>query len=315
MTPRLSVVMPCFNAAPYVQQAVECALGQHGVETELIVVDDGSDDGSADLLRALQARHGDRLVLLATRRAGPYPARNLALKHARGECIAFLDADDWWEPDFAASLLAALDAEGADVAYCGWRNAGLEGPRGEPYVPPDYGVGDPVVHFLETCPWPIHAALLRRPVVDALGGFSERLFASMDYDFWIRMLAVTRRMVRVPRVLAHYRWHGGGQISAAKARQVLHAWQVRRDFVAAHPQLVAHLPAAQRRALVDGPLLEQGRTLFWRRDLAEAQPLLREALRVGPWGLRDLPLLGAAQLPAGWFRRLVSALDRRSASP
>jgi len=316
--PRVSVVMPCFNAGRFVEVAVRSALDQR-VEggVELIVVDDGSTDDSADIVRRLGAGpYAGRLQLLHTARSGPYPARNAGLGAARGELIAFLDADDYWDADCLQLLTAALDAHDADIAYCGWQNVAEEGrplntPGGQPYVPPAYEDGDAVEHFLRGCPWPIHGALVRRKVITAVGGFSERLFSSMDYDLWIRLLTVTRRMVRVPRVLAYYRWHGSGQISAVKWRQVLHAWQVRRDFVAANPALVAHLAPAKRRQLVDGELVEQGKTLFWRRDLPGAQPLLRQALATGAWQWRDLPLLGAAQLPPRLFERLVRYADHR----
>lgn len=305
MTVTLSVVMPCFNAARYVEQAAQSALQQLAGTAELVVVDDGSTDGSLDILRALAARYPERMTLLQTQRVGPYPARNLALNHVRGDWIAFLDADDWWAPNFGSAMLAAAQAADSDVAYCGWQNVGIAGPRGEPFVPPDYLAEGAVESFLHHCPWPIHAAVLRHTVVQRLGGFSERMFSSMDYDFWIRMLGVTQRMVRVSEVMAFYRWHGSGQISAAKARQVLHAWQVRRDFVKAHSDLAATLPAARRRELVDGALMAQGRSMFWRRDLGEAQPVLRAALRTGAWGWRDVPMLMAAQLPASWFHRLL----------
>jgi GT2 family glycosyltransferase len=313
MTPRVSVVMPCFNAAPFVEQAVRSALGQTCDDSELIVIDDGSTDGSGAIVERLQEEYGERLVLLRSDRTGPYPARNAGLARARGEWVAFLDADDWWEPDFLQSMLAAAREAGADVAYCGWKNVGGERDRTLPYVPPDYVAEDAVAAFLRDCPWPIHAALVRREVLTKLGGFSTRMFSSMDYDLWIRLLAVTRRMVRVPRVLAYYRWHGGGQISAVKWRQVLHAWRVRRDFVQHNPALVAHLSRSVRRRLVDGVLLEQGKTLFWRRDLEGAQPLLRQALCSGAFGARDLPLLVAAQLPGAVFQRLVAYADRRHA--
>lgn len=311
MKPQVSVVMPCFNAAPYVEQAVRSALDQTFSDSELIVIDDGSTDGSEAIVQRLQAQYRDRLVLLRTAHAGPYPARNAGLARARGDWVTFLDADDWWEPDFLATMLAAVREAGADVAYCGWKNVGGERDKTLPYVPPDYAAGDAVAAFLRDCPWPIHAALVRREVITRLGGFSVRMFSSMDYDLWIRLLGVTQNMVRVPRVLAYYRWHGSGQISAVKWRQVLHAWQVRRDFVVAHPALVAHLKGRRLRELVDGVLMEQGKTLFWRRDLAGAQPLLRQALRAGAFAVRDLPLLGAAQLPAPVFRGLVRLADRR----
>ncbi len=192
--------------------------------------------------------------------------------------------------------------------------AGVTGPRAQPYLPPDYLVGDAVEQFLANCPWPIHAALVRRRVIDQLNGFSERMFSSMDYDFWIRTLTVTRKIVRVPRVLAYYRWHDGGQISATRWRQVLNAWQVRRDFVAANPALVAHLPAARRKALVDGVLLQAGYEAFWRRDLDSAQQLFRQALRTGAWQSKDLKYLAASLLPRATFRALAGWSDRRGAA-
>lgn len=309
--------MPAFNAAPYVEQAVRSALEQSCRDVELLVVDDGSTDGTATKLQVLRREFRDRLTLLQTQRTGPYPARNLALTRARGEFVAFLDADDWWEPDFVESLLGAVRQSGADLAFCGWQNVGVDvsGARGEPYVPPDYLAGDVVAQFLVNCPWPIHAALVRRSIVHQLQGFSESMFSSMDYDFWIRLLAITRKLVRVPRVLAYYRWHGGGQISATKWRQVLNAWQVRRNFVAANPGLVAHLPAARLQELVDGVLLRAGYEAFWRRDLGSAQPLFRHALRSGAWGFRDLRYLLPSLLPAGAFQALVGRIDQKATRP
>ncbi|MDE2277288.1 MAG: glycosyltransferase [Burkholderiales bacterium] len=316
--PLVSVVMPCFNAERFVEQAVRSALGQTHGRVELLVVDDGSTDGSAAVLARLQAEFGTRLTRLRTERTGPYPARNLALRHAAGELVAFLDADDWWEPDFLASAWAALQTAQADLAYCGWQNvadgAGRGAPGTEPYVPPAYEQGDVVEHFLRGCPWPIHAALVRREVLDAVGGFSERLFSSMDYDLWLRLLAVTRRLVRVPRVLAYYRWHGAGQISAVKWRQVLDAASAQRDFVRAQPQLVAHLPRARIAELIEGRVLQQAYKAVWARDLDSAQRLFRHATRAGAIGVRDLRHVLPAWLPPRAYRACVGLRDRRPAS-
>jgi len=312
--PLISVVMPCFNAAPFVEEAVRSALDQTFQDSELIVIDDGSTDGSGDVLARLQHVYGERLVLLHTARGGPYPARNLGLARARGQWVAFLDADDWWEPDFLASMLAAATQGGADLAYCGWKNVGGDRGRTLPYVPPNFAEADAVDAFLSDCPWPIHAALVRRKVLQRLGGFSVRMFSAMDYDLWIRVLGVTQSMVRVPRVLAYYRWHGNGQISAVKWRQVLHAWRVRKDFVAAHADLVAHLPRARLKELVDGVLLRAAYEAFWRRDLDSAQPLFRQALRTGVWQTKDLKYLAASLLPRGSFRALVGRSDTRGAA-
>ncbi|MCU0919240.1 MAG: glycosyltransferase, partial [Burkholderiaceae bacterium] len=255
--------MPCFNAAPYVAQAVTSALGQSYGHVELIVVDDGSTDGSTAVLADLAAKHPDRLRLLHTQRVGPYPARNLGLQCVRGKFVAFLDADDWWDVDALTKLHAALAAGDADVAYCGWQNVG-EGLQSKPFVPPAYEADDPVAHFVRTCPWPIHGALLRREIVDLLGGFSVRRFASMDYDFWLRTLALTRRIRRVPEVLAFYRWHNLGQVSAVKWRQVLDALDAQQAFIRDNPALVAHLGRERLTDLTEGQVLRRAYQALWK---------------------------------------------------
>lgn len=306
---RISVVMPCYNAAPYVEEAVRCVMGQSWPDVELIVVDDGSSDHSADLVRSLAAAHPGRIQQLHTNRLGPYPARNLGLRHCQGQFIAFLDADDWWQPDALEKLHAVLVKHAADIAYCGWQNVG-EGITSEPYVPPEYEADDPVATFVRTCPWPIHAALLTRKLVDRLGGFSERRFSSMDYDFWLRALALTRRIKRVPEVLAFYRWHGSGQISAVKWRQVLDALAAQMDFIRANPELVRHLPTEKLRDLTEGQVLRQAYRAFWKRDLVSAQKLFRHVASRRSFALKDVRHVAVALLPHAMYRWIVRLTDQ-----
>ena len=310
--PLISVIMPCYNAAPYVEQAVASALGQSHGNVELIVVDDGSTDGSDTLLAGLAQAHPERLHLLYTSRAGPYPTRNAGLQRARGEFVAFLDADDWWQPDTLEKLLAALSAHAADIAYCGWQNVG-DGIEGEPYIPPAYEEEDPVAHFLRACPWPIHAALVRRELVQRLGGFSERRFASMDYDLWLRALGAGARIRRVPQVLAFYRWHNLGQVSAVRWRQVLDALDAQQAFIREHQDRVSHLPAERLRDLTEGHVLRQAYRAFWKRDLVSAQKLFRHAAAKGSYRLKDFRHVLIALLPYGLYSGLVQINDRMSA--
>jgi len=307
----VSVVMPCFNARAFVEQAVRSALGQDYRNVELVVVDDGSADGSCDVLVRLAREYGSRMTVLHQDHQGPYPARNAGLQQARGTLVAFLDADDWWTEDCLRKLHRALEAANADVAYCGWQNVGEGAPGRQPYVPPTYEAEDTVALFLKSCPWPIHAALVRRSLLERVGGFSTRLFSSMDYDLWLRILAVTRKFVRVPEVLAYYRWHDQGQISAVKWRQVLEAWQVRMDFARIHPDLVAHLGPGALRELLDGAVLRAGYAAYWKRDLVSAQRLFRTAARRGYWRLRDARYVLPSLLPAGLYRRLIESADHR----
>lgn len=307
--PLISVVMPCHNAECYLAEAIGSAIGQSYRNVEVILVDDGSTDASPMIAAELAKRYPGRLRSLRTERAGPYPARNRGLKAARGELIAFLDADDWWDPSALQRLHVGLIAAAADMAYCGWQNVG-EGIAAEPYVPPQYEDGDAVEAFLRTCPWPIHAALVRRTLVHRLGGFSERRFSSMDYDFWLRALALTRKMVRVPEVLAYYRWHDAGQISAVRWRQVLDALAVQQDFVRVNPQLVAHLSARRLDELTEGRVLQQAYRALWNRDVQSAHKLFRHVARAGSFGFKELRYVVSALLPFGAYQWLVDVADR-----
>jgi glycosyltransferase involved in cell wall biosynthesis len=310
--PLVSVIMPCYNAASFVKEAVGSALGQTYRELELLVVDDGSDDGSVEVLQQLLADNPIRMRLLRQHRRGPYPARNLGLRHATGKLIAFLDADDRWRPDFLERMHAALAAHDADLAYCGWQNFGAGAPGVEPYVPPAYEEGDPVDAFLRTCPWPIHAALVRRPIIEAVGGFSEERFSSMDYDLWLRILGQTRRIVRVPEVMSFYRWHASGQVSSVKWRQVLDALAAQKSFIREHPALVGHLSAARIADMTEGQVLRQAYRAVWRRDIASAHRLFRHVGQARAFHARDLRHVAAALLPMPLYARLVSLRDRTS---
>lgn len=307
---RISVIMPCYNAASFIEEAVNCVMNQTYPDVELIVVDDGSTDGSTNILQALVARYAPRIQLYFQDRQGPYPARNLALAHARGGYVAFLDADDYWSADALEKLVAAMDSQQADIAYCGWQNVGMGAPGTDPYTPPDYSQMDTAAEFLRSCPWPIHAALVRREAIDAVKGFSERRFSAMDYDLWLRLYAHTQKIVRVPEVMAFYRWHDKGQISKTRWKQVLDALQVKRDFVAQHPDRVAHLPENKVIELSDGFLLREAYRAYWQRNLIDAQKLFHRAFMQGLWKAGDLKYLLPALLPANWFQWLVAKADQ-----
>ena len=302
--PLITVVMPCFNAEAYLQEAVECVFKQSYPRVELIVVDDGSHDSSYQLLLQLADKHPGLQVLQQVN-AGPYPARNRALAQAKGELIAFLDADDYWASDCLSTLYHSLLESDADLSYCGWQNVVEGGENGPAYIPPAYEDDDIFVAFLKGCPWPIHAALTKRCLIEQAGGFSTRCFSSMDYDFWLRLSAISQHIVRTPEVLAFYRWHNEGQISSIKWRQVIDALQVKTDFIAAQPKLLSHLIPAQLDDVTRGFISEQAYDAFWKRDLVSAQKLFRALMRNGYWKKSDLKYILLSLLPPPFFRRLV----------
>ncbi|WP_211163133.1 glycosyltransferase family 2 protein [Aromatoleum diolicum] len=220
MTGHVSIIMPCYNAAQHLSRSVGSVLAQTAGNWELVIVDDGSRDDSWGELQRL-ARAEPRIRIFRQANAGAAAARNHALREARGDYIAFLDADDTWHPEFLESMQAALhNASGRGLAYCGWQSLGLGGGRDAPFVPPDYEDGNKAEALLGGCRWPIHAALVPAPAIRAAGGFDESLSSCMDYDLWLR-LGTIHRLIRVPRVLAYYHHHGGEQITKNRARIAL----------------------------------------------------------------------------------------------
>jgi len=307
----ISVVMPCHNAAPYVEEAVNSVLGQSYSRVELVVVDDGSTDGSTEILQQLASANPERITLIYQNRSGPFAARNAALARANGNYIAFLDADDAWHPDALRLMHDALETVPADVAYCAWQDIGVAATDPSPQIPPIFDASEAASHFLEHAPWPINSALIRRHLVDELRGFSERAPTAMDFDLWLRMLARQPRLVRVPEVLAFHRAHATSRSRIPRWRQVFDAVTVRRDFVRHHPELVAHHSPARLHALIHDPLLQEAYRCHWRNDTESARRLFRRAFRKSNWKAGDLKHLVASLLPARLYRNLVDLVTRR----
>jgi glycosyltransferase involved in cell wall biosynthesis len=310
MRPQVSIVMPCYNAARHLPRSIGSVQAQTFGGWELIAVDDGSTDDTWAVLSALAAQDG-RIRPVQQANAGAAAARNRGLDEAGAPLVAFLDADDTWEPEFLQKMSAALaDDPQAGIAYCGWQQHGLGGGRDEPFVPPEYETGDKVDVFLGGCRWPIHAALTRRALIMEAGKFDATLSSCMDYDLWLR-LAPQVRLVRVPEVLAHYWHHGGGQITSNRARIALNHWRAQRKFLATHPEQAAHLGARRVRELTAGELLQRGYASYWRRDLPAARAIFRAVMRQGYGGVRDWAYMLPAWLPLPWHAWLLQHRDRK----
>ena len=305
--PSVSVIMPAYNAERFIARGMASALAQSAGDLELIVVDDGSTDATAARVSACS---DPRVRLIRQPNRGVSRARNRGLREATGDWVAFLDSDDEWAPDFLASMLGALSsAPHAVLAYCGWQNVGLAGPRGAPWVPPDFEAGDKLLSFMDMCPWPIHAALTRRAQLLEAGGFPEQYTHAEDYSLWLEVAAF-RPIVRVPRVLAYYHWHDGPRATHQVVRMACQRRAVLRDFVARHPEAERQLGREKLAELIEGKLVGEGFDRYWGGDLESARGIFRAAMALGlgtasQW-LRMLP----AWLPLSWHRRLLGVISR-----
>lgn len=307
MTPAISIIMPCHNAATHLSASIGSVMAQTFQDWELIAVDDGSTDTT---LGWLDEQTDPRIHVQSQVNLGVSAARNAGLANARGRYVAFLDADDTWAPLFLEKMLTALQSRPeAILAYCGWQNLGLPGKRSEPFVPPDYETPTKAEILFAGCRWPIHAALAKREAVLTAGGFNTHLSNAEDYALWLRV-ATTAPIVRVPEVLAFYHFHGEAQASANKAQSALHHLHAQQRYLAQHPDFNATLGRKRARTLMFGELLKRGYACYWQRDLLAARQIFRAVMKQGHGTFTDWKYMLPAWLPESWHRRLIGHIDR-----
>lgn len=311
--PEISIIMPCYNAVPYLPQSVASVLAQTYSDWELIAVDDGSSDGT---LTWLQAQTDPRVRIHAQSNHGVSAARNAGLNLSHGRYVAFLDADDTWAPNFLEKMVAALETRSdAVLAYCGWQNLGRPGSAGAPFIPPDYETPTKRETLFAGCRWPIHAAVTKRAPIISAGGFDQRLQNAEDYALWLE-LAGTTTIVRVPEVLAYYHFHGEAQASSNRGRAALQLLHAQLAYLERYPDFAAQLGRSRRRDLLYGNLLKQGYDNYWKRDLPTARLLFRRVMRAGFGRAKDWMYMLPALLPMPLHRLLIHMLNNKiSGSP
>ncbi|HEY0012557.1 MAG TPA: glycosyltransferase [Allosphingosinicella sp.] len=207
--PLVTAILPVFDRAGSVARAIESVLGQSYAPVELIVVDDGSTDDTADVIE----RYRGRATILRQENRGAYAARNLALAHARGDLVAFIDSDDAWLPE---KLDRQVPLMRGDVALVYGDVAVVAEPRDDAprtgrtsfsWVIPRRGRvldGLAAGNFVPTC-----TALVRRSALEEIGGFPEESRVSADYVTWFR-IARRHAFDFVPEPVALYTLHEAG---------------------------------------------------------------------------------------------------------
>ena len=306
--PTISVIMPCYNEAKQLNRSIASVYEQTFADIELIVVDDGSSDNSLGVLAELSKRYPS-LRYFSQCNKGAGPARNHGLKEARGQMIAFLDADDSWHVDCLKMLHAALTkAPNAAIAYCGWQNIGLEENRCQPFVPPDYEQANKEEIFLRGCRWPIHAALTRGDIIHNAGGFDENWTSCMDYDLWLR-IAPFNEIVLVPEILAYYHHYDGEQITHNRSRIALNHWRIQQKFLDNHPETRTLLGTNKINEITSGELLHRAYTCYWSRDLKAAHALFRVVFYKFYFSKTDLKYLIPSLLPYNLYQLLIDKTD------
>jgi glycosyltransferase involved in cell wall biosynthesis len=303
----VSVIMPCYNAEPFLESSIKSVQAQTHTKFELIIVDDGSKDASVDISKQLSTSD-KRIKYFCQGNKGAGPARNRGLSEARGQYIAFLDSDDYWDQTFIETMLKQLIETGADLAYCGWQNIGVPKAQGKPHIPPNYSSTNKLIHFLEICPWPIHAALTKRDIIENVGRFDESLSSCMDYDLWLK-IGTRFNITRVPAVLSFYRHHGGEQITANASRGALNHYKVQCNYLNNNSDVIARLGRKQIRKVTLGELLRRGYLAYWKRDLKSARLIFRRVMENGYGNVNDWKYMLPSYLPLRLHQTLIKFFE------
>jgi glycosyltransferase involved in cell wall biosynthesis len=216
--PKVSVIIPTYNREKYIVDTINSVLNQTFSDYEIIVVDDGSTDGTE---RVIREQFPDKISYLSKPNGGPASARNMGMRIATGEYIAFLDSDDLWLPEKLEIQIRYMDSN---------PKCGLIGSWALTFRGTDSSkIEDVALACPETVPTLqrlllvncilLSTVMARASCIEKAGGFDNSLFVLEDYDLWIR-LAMHYELANLPRVLARYRLHAGNIYGGASARKV-----------------------------------------------------------------------------------------------
>lgn len=275
--PDVSVIVPTYNRVGLLEDAIASVVRQQDVNVELIIIDDGSTDGTDDLL----SKYSSRLLYMRQCHEGPGSARNAGLRRASGRAVVFLDSDDVLLDGALGAQLQALDGSPElSCLYGRWRTSQLDGTvlreGGR-----DYGMTfDRVVLCHNVAP--ITACMFRIEALRAAGGFSEdpRLQGAEDWELLQRLSLEGHRFAFWPGTTFVYRLHG--QTVSSDSRRTLPAL-VKAIEKQVETLVARGSPYAQlREQLIAFQYLESARRSIVRGRLPDAVLTVRELLQVVP---------------------------------
>ncbi len=269
--PFVSILIPCFNAELWIQQAIESALAQTWPDKEVIVVDDGSTDASADIIGSF----GERIRFERGLNRGGNAARNRLLELARGDWLQYLDADDYLQPDKIALQLATLDRrDSVDVLFgpsiIEWHYDGKTRVTREE-IP---GPHDPW-YLLALWRLPqTGAPLWRKSAIEDVGGWAIGQPCCQEHELYLRLLMSGKRFAYSPATGAVYRRFADGSVSTRDPALV------RRERLKIEKHIEDHLAAigeltSQRQWAINQGRFEMARSA-WSEDRSEARAIVAD---------------------------------------
>ena len=270
----VSAIIPAYNAEATLARAIDSCFAQTHPLLEIIVVDDGSTDKTADIARS----YPSPLRLESQTNAGPSAARNAGARVATGEWLAFLDADDRWRPTKTERQLALVNS--TDVAIV---HTHINEPQH--HLPLEVTFS----HLWEANRIGTSAVLMRRSVFERLGGFNEIMRTVEDYNLWLRVAASGATILTCPEVLTEYS-RGNGLSSDLK--NMLDGQLYNIDSIGREFSIARTLLHSKKLQVFD----DIGRAALYRRTMRLARSVLTKAFIMRPTLDRAF-LLGASFAP------------------
>ncbi|HVJ68464.1 MAG TPA: glycosyltransferase family A protein [Caulifigura sp.] len=260
--PQISVVMPAYNSAAFVRRAIESVWAQTHTPIELIVVDDGSKDDTA----AVAAAVDPRTIVIRQENGGPGAARNRGVKAARGNWIAFIDADDAWRPRKLELQRPHMLRPEIDIVF-----SHVVNPLARDHVVWELTFDDLWRHNYVG----LSTSVVRRTAFEGIGGFDEDrgILGIEDYNLWLRLASRGSRFAFVTDELVEY--------TPAPGNLSSNYWKIAQS-AAKNAEKVAEfsgMDPARLSAKLAGIYEEYGVALLYKRDLKGARTYLRQSLR------------------------------------
>src|SRR5271157_2015946 len=297
-TPRVSVIIPTYKTAHFIAACLDSVFAQTYQDFEAVVVNDGSPD-TPELEKVL-APYMERIVYIKQENKRTAGARNNAIRHARGEFVAFLDSDDTWMPDHLASQMQLFAADPSlGLTYSnGW--VGLPGEERE-FMERCPSAGEATFGSLlvERCQIPISTVVARKQAIVKAGMFDEKLARCDDYDMWVRTAFYGAKIVYTRKVQAYMPVGRAGSLSQSRAKMAEGYSTILEKYKQTLPLQDADRKVVEKRAaeIRARYLLEEGKSKLEQRQFDEARKLLSEANSYLHKSSLSLTLIGLAIAP------------------
>jgi glycosyltransferase involved in cell wall biosynthesis len=217
MSVKVSIVIPTYNTTAFIAEALDSVSRQTYTDFETIVVNDGSPD-SSDLERVLEAYRGD-IIYIRKSNGGLASARNAGIEAAFGSLIAFLDADDTWDPNFLQVMVGMFEKHDVDVVWSNARMFGDKGPLSQTLMEIFPTNGEVTFEtILSRKAWVFCCCVVRTETLLRVGAFDPNLRYAEDLDLWLRIAHAGGKFLPNPDPLVRYRrW--AGSLTADYARR------------------------------------------------------------------------------------------------